>query len=414
MTSILSVIFYLLVFLSVYVQVFFLVTFLENRKKIVIRSGKSKLVKYPSITIILSCWNEDKTIYKTVRSLLDIDYPKDKVKMILVDDGSTDNTWNLMKRFEKYLNVSIFHKKNGGKHTGINLGLKHAQTELVACLDADSFVHPQALNRMVQYFLENKDIMAVIPATMVYNPKNFTQSIQKFEYFGAVFIKKMLGFLNGLNVTPGTLPIYRREVFDKLGGFRKAHNAEDAEIALRMHQHNLRIDYCHDAYVYTIPPDSLRKLYKQRLRWYYGFIKNIIDYKHLLLRPKFGTLSLLILPAGIISFLSIFFLFAVFVSRFVNFLAEKITEIQSIGLSQVFRLLEFDWFYLNIKSVSLILIVCSVLVIFTILTGRKIVENNFRPSFYIIFYMIAYSFMVPIWFLKAVYNVIISQKPNWR
>lgn len=414
MVSISNIIFYVLIFLSVYVQVFFFVTFLENRKKITIRNGKIKLSHYPTVTVIVSCWNEDKTIYKTVRSLLGIDYPKEKLKIFLVDDGSIDNTWSIMKRFEKYPNISIFHKENGGKHTAINLGLQHVKTEFVACLDADSFVHPQALSRMMQCFLDNKDVMAVIPATIIHNPKNFAQKIQKIEYLGSIFVKKVLGLLNGLNVTPGTLPIYRREVFDRLGGFRKAHNTEDGEIALRMHQHNLRIDYCHDAYVYTVPPDSLYKLYKQRLRWYYGFIKNLIDYRHLLLKPKLGALSLLTLPSGVISIFSIIFLFVVLMFKFGNFIIEKVIEIQVVGFSEILQFPKFDWFYFNIKGISLILVVCYALVFFSILVGRKIAENRFQPSFYIVFYMLTYSVIAPIWFLKAVYNVIVSERPSWR
>ena len=414
MASILNVIFYVLLFISVYVQIFFFVTFLENRKKIVIRDGKVKLDFYPTVTIIVPCFNEEKTVSQTINSLLDVDYPKEKLKIFLVDDGSTDNTLNIMKGFEKYSNIRIFNKENGGKHTAINLGLKYIETDFVACLDADSFIHSQSLVRMMQCFLKNEDIMAVIPATIIYNPKNFIKSIQKIEYFGSIFTKKMLGLLSGLHVTPGTLPLYRSEVFNKVGGFRKAHNVEDGEIALRMHQHSLRIDYCHDAYVYTVAPDSLYGLYKQRLRWYYGFMKNLIDYRHLLLKPKFGALSLLTLPSGIVSIFSMILLSIFFVSRLVNFFIEKIVKIQAVGLSEMFHFQKFDWFYVDIKGVSLVLVICSLLVIFTILVGRKMVENRFKPSFYIIFYMVTYSFIAPVWFLKAIYNVIVSERPSWR
>src|SRR4051812_27410988 len=101
MNSISSYIFYILTFLSVYVQVFFLVTFLENRKKILVREGVLKLSKYPSVTVMVPCWNEEKTIYKTVRSLLALDYPKDKLNIFLIDDGSTDGTHQAIERFSK-------------------------------------------------------------------------------------------------------------------------------------------------------------------------------------------------------------------------------------------------------------------------------------------------------------------------
>ena len=83
----------------------------------------------------------------------------------------------------------------------------------------------------------------------------------------------MLGFLGGIHVTPGPFSIFRKKVFDELGPFRKAHNTEDQEIALRMQEHGYRIEHCVDAYVYTVSPNTVGKLYRQRLRWVYGFIK---------------------------------------------------------------------------------------------------------------------------------------------
>ena len=71
-------VFYILVFLSVYVQIFFLITFFENRKKIVIRTEEIKLKHYPKVTIVVPCWNEETTIYKTVRSLLNLNYPQEQ------------------------------------------------------------------------------------------------------------------------------------------------------------------------------------------------------------------------------------------------------------------------------------------------------------------------------------------------
>src|SRR3989338_7355623 len=110
MTSISDVIFYILVF--------FFVTFFENRKKIVTRkrNEKIKLSFYPKVTITVPCWNEEKTVYKTVRSLLDLNYPQDRIQIFLVDDGSTDGTWNVINKFSGYPNIKVFYKKNGGKY----------------------------------------------------------------------------------------------------------------------------------------------------------------------------------------------------------------------------------------------------------------------------------------------------------
>ena len=81
-----NIIFYVLIFFSVYVQVFFLVTFFENRRKIIVRNNKIKITKYPAVTIVVPCWNEEATVYKTVCSLLNLNYPKDKLKIFFIYD----------------------------------------------------------------------------------------------------------------------------------------------------------------------------------------------------------------------------------------------------------------------------------------------------------------------------------------
>ena len=92
MVVLFNAIFYILIFLSVYVQVFFLVTFLENRKKIITRKGGAVLAQYPAVTLVVPCWNEETTVSRTVESLLNLNYPKDKLEIIVVNDGSTDKT----------------------------------------------------------------------------------------------------------------------------------------------------------------------------------------------------------------------------------------------------------------------------------------------------------------------------------
>src|SRR3989344_26751 len=227
MASISNLIFYILIFFAVYVQVFFFVTFLENRKKIIIRNGRIKLRSYPAVTIVVPSFNEEKTIYKTVCSLLNLSYPKDKLKIFLIDDGSTDGTWNIIRRFRSYPNVKIFQKENGGKYTALNLGLTHTETDFFGGLDADSFADTESLVRIMSCFEKDESVMAVAPSVTVHNPKNFVQDAQNAEYYMGVYTKKMLGFLGAINVTPGPLTIFRKKVFNDLGPYRHGHNTED-------------------------------------------------------------------------------------------------------------------------------------------------------------------------------------------
>jgi cellulose synthase/poly-beta-1,6-N-acetylglucosamine synthase-like glycosyltransferase len=396
------------------VQVFFLVTFFEKKNKILVRKGSIELDEYHEVTIIVPCYNEAKTIKGTIDSLLYLDYPKDKLKIIIVDDGSKDNTWDIIKEFEKVQNVRVFHKENGGKYTALNLALKHVDTQFLGCLDADSFVDAQALKRIMTYFYD-KDTMAVAPSIVVYNPKNILQGAQKAEYDMAIYTKKMLAFLGGIHVTPGPFSIFRKKVFDDLGPYRHAHNTEDQEIALRMQENHYKIEHCPDAYVYTVTPSSVRKLYRQRSRWIYGFIRNAMDYRRLLFKKEYGTLAFFTLPSGIISVVSVIFLFGMVLYNFINFFIKKILQINTIGFSNVVSSqgFNFDFFFFDTKAIFFVSIILYTSVIIALLLGRSMLEGRFRFSFDIIYFMIIYSVIAPFWLLKAIFNALRLKESSW-
>lgn len=406
--------FYVLVFLSVYVQVFFLVTFLENRKKIVIRNGKIKLADYPAVTIAVPCWNEERTIEATVNSLLKLEYPKEKVKIFLIDDGSTDNTWSIINKFSHLPNIEVFHKENGGKYTALNLALQNLETDFFGGFDADSIVHPEALVRIMSCFENDRVAMAVAPSVTVYNPKNFIQNAQKAEYNMGVYFKKMLGFLGAINVTPGPLTIFRKKVFDDLGPYRHGHNTEDMEIAFRMQKHHYKIDHCSDAYVYTHSPSSVKKLYKQRLRWIYGFINNTLDYKNVLFKKKYGNFSFFTLPMGIVSIVSVSYFFGWILYRLGHFLYFKIIQFETVGLNFNIKKLNFDPFFINTQPSLFLVVLIYCLVIFAIIFGRKMTKEKNIFSFYILYFFPVFGIIAPFWLIKAVYNTILRRKPSWR
>jgi len=396
------------------VQIFFLVTFLENKNKILKRKGTFELNEYFGVTIIIPCYNAEKTIVETVNSLLDLDYPKDKLKLIVIDDGSKDNTWQVIQDLGVNNNIKIFHKENGGKYTALNLGLEMTETPFVGCLDPDSFVDSQALKRIMTYF-EDKDTMAVAPSIIVKSPKNIIQGAQKAEYDMAIYNKKMLAFLGGIHVTPGPFSIFRKKVFDDLGPYRHAHNTEDQEIALRMQDDHYKIEHCPDAYVYTVVPHTVKILYRQRLRWIYGFVRNAIDYRRLIFRKEYGTLAFFTLPSGIISVLSVVFLFWMVIYNFVGFVTKKILQIDAIGFNYTItqKSFNFDFFFFDFKTIVFISIILYTSVVMSLLIGRSIIEGKARVSFDIFYFMIIYSVIAPFWILKALFNALRSRETSW-
>lgn len=405
---------YIITFLAIYVQVFILITFFERRKDLKAETSDTRLAitHFPSVTIIMPCWNESQTIHGTVNSLLALDYPKDKLEIIIVDDGSTDTTWEEMQIYKDHPQIHIYTQENGGKHVAVNYGIDRATTDLVGCLDADSFVAPHALIDMVRIFNDKPDVMAVAPTMIVHGPKNILQWAQKVEYNMSVYLKKMQAFMNAIHVTPGPFSIFRKEVFERIGKFKKAHGTEDQEIAYRMQENHMRIEHCPTAYVYTVTPDTVKKLYKQRLRWIYGFIQNTIDYRRLILNPKYGNFALFTVPAGIISILAAVYLFFAVGYNIVLYLVETIVRWSIVGFTNTLPSFQFDWFYINTRALGMVTLVLYSLVLISMVVGSRIAKQ--KLSWHIFSFMIIYSVIAPMWLMKAVWNSITSKQPKWR
>ncbi len=399
--------------MSVFIQVVFLITFLEKRQEIKRRSGEIDLKSYPGVTIVVPCWNEETTIEGTVESLLALDYPKEKLKFFLVDDGSTDNTWSIMQFFAGHPQIEILRKENGGKHTAVNMGLKLANTPFVGCLDSDSFVDSQALKRIMTFFENDAKTMAVCPSIIVHKPKGLIQIVQRVEYDWAVFRKKILGMLGANYVTPGPFSIFKKEVFERLGYFRKAHNTEDMEIAFRMQQNYFKIEQCEDAFVYTKVPNTVKKLYKQRLRWIYGFIMNAWDYRKIILRPKFGAFSMFSVPAGVISIIAVPYILSLFL---VNTAVAAQKNFEQIGVTGFhFNVGSFDPFFLSSSGQTFIIVILYLFLFISISIGRKMVYGRHGIDYYTIPFMIIFSIVAPFWILKAIYNSVFVRKGvAWR
>lgn len=413
MSDITSTIIYISLFFGLYYQIFLLITFFENKgdnKDGNIASMKSPFL--PNVTIIVPCFNEEKTLEKTVDSLLGLRYPKDKLSIIVVDDGSKDNTYSVAQRLAKNNNrIRAFTQKNGGKFTALNFGIKLANTEIVGCLDADSSVHPDALLRMIPYF-KKKKVVAVTPAMKVYNPINALQKMQNVEYNMGIFLKNIMGKLDAIHVTPGPFSIFKKDIFNKIGYFRHAHNTEDMEIAFRIQENRYKIANCPNAFVYTITPNTVKKLYKQRTRWTYGFLKNMKDYKHMILNPKYGNIGMLTLPFAVIATIAALFVASNTLYNFSDYIISHIQKYLVTGIN--IHIFSFDPFFLNTNSIMLLSITMFSLTFAFIVLAWRLAEGKFRLKIDIFYYVTMYGFIAPLWLAKATYNMLTSRGTPWR
>ena len=95
----------------------------------------------PKITVVIPAYNIETLLEKCVISVAEQDYPKDKLEVIIVDDGSTDSTGELCDKLSSvYENVTALHKENGGSSSARNLGMAHATGDYIGFVDSDDFV----------------------------------------------------------------------------------------------------------------------------------------------------------------------------------------------------------------------------------------------------------------------------------
>lgn len=418
MTTIISVLLYFFLFLAVYVQVFLLVTFFESRERFMSRASRKPAPRgsdadVPRVSIIVPCWNEECTLKGTVDSLLALEYPKEKLQIIVVDDGSTDGTALAASAFAGHSQITLLSKKNGGKHTALNEGLVYAEkSDIVGCLDADSFVSPDALYEMLPYF-DDPSVMAVTPFIRVHTAHNVIERIQVVEYVVSGLWRKLLSSLNAQYVTPGPFSLYRRSVFTELGLYRPAHQTEDLEIAMRMQAAHMRIESAHTAVVYTSVPRTLPALIRQRVRWYSGFLRNAFDYRRLLLNPRYGHVAMFSMPGGFIAIVSAVTLFLSGLFNALLWLRTEILQIVTIG----FRFPaapSFDWFFFDTGMYRLLTLTTFLLFIVTVFCSGLLIRERGHFAVNTIFYFLLYGLMAPLWCMRTLFNIVTVRQGKWR
>jgi len=299
---------YAIAFFSLFVINVFILIYLKHRNDYLKTPKKTDWT--PLISIILPAYNEGEYIRNSLKTLLEVDYPHNKLEIIVVNDGSTDNTAEIAKQFESKI-VKVYTKKNGGKGAALNYGIKKTKGELIAAMDADSYLTKDAIRELLPFF-EDKKVMAVTPAVKIKSSGSPIKELQRVEYLMILFSRKLLSFIDSVPVTPGPFSLFRTEVFDKVGLFDEHNLVEDQEIALRIQAANYKIKSSMTADVYTEPPDNLPALLKQRVRWQRGGFRNYWKYKFMI-NPSYGDFGMYFVPLNFATITAFFLILAIMV-----------------------------------------------------------------------------------------------------
>ena len=365
-----------------------LVVYLLNRRAV---HSDPELEETPSLTFLVPAYNEEGYIRDCINSLLDMDYPQDKIEIIAINDGSTDSTLEKMKEFGD--KIKIIDKENSGKASSMNYALQMVNTELVACMDADSRPSKQYLKKMVSYFKED-GVQGVTPTMKIEEPETWAQRIIWMEYLYNLFLRKLFSVFDGQFVMPGPGSVYNTEHLKEIGGWDEETLTEDMEVVFRMVENGAKIRNSTNAFVRTHSPETFEALFKQRSRWYRGNLNNAIRYRDFFFNPKYGNFGAIILPFNLVWAGLVLFIFSHFLFRMGKYGVEWVTDLATYGLV-------FSMPGLSVQSLSLFHVFNIILAVFGLSmialsiwiseTKLKSWERKLDVGFFMLFYAFLYS-----------------------
>ncbi|MEV6008605.1 bifunctional polysaccharide deacetylase/glycosyltransferase family 2 protein [Streptomyces sp. NPDC051976] len=218
------------------------------------------------VSVIVPAYNESAGIEAAVRSLLASDHP---VEIIVVDDGSTDGTADLVESLN-LPRVRVIRQANAGKPAALNTGIAAASFELLVMVDGDTVLEPEAVRALVQPFADPR-VGAVSGNAKVVNRGGLLGRWQHIEYVvGFNLDRRLFDLGQCMPTVPGAIGAFRRSALLRIGGVSDETLAEDTDLTMALCREGWRVVYEEDALAWTEAPASLGALWRQRYRWGYG------------------------------------------------------------------------------------------------------------------------------------------------
>jgi cellulose synthase/poly-beta-1,6-N-acetylglucosamine synthase-like glycosyltransferase len=362
----------------------------------------------PPVSVLLPAYNEEAGIVSSVRSLLDLRYPRHEV--IVINDGSTDGTLRrLREAFElvparvamrtriatspvraayvsrQHPNLWVLDKENGGKSDALNAGVNAASHAHLCAIDADAVLEAESLLRIIEPFVDDPQLVAAAGGIVrIANgciidggrlvefrlPSGSIARFQVLEYFRAFLIGRIaFDSINGVLIISGAFGLFRRALIEAVGGYARDTVGEDVELVVRLHRYlrergeQYRITFVPDPVCWSEAPEDVATLGRQRRRWQRGLGETLWRHRSRMLNPRAGALGLVTMP---------YFLLFEFLGAIVELLGIPVVlAAWFLGVLSV-------WFFVTFLAVSVLL---SVLIsIAAILLEEYAVQRHKRPA----------------------------------
>jgi cellulose synthase/poly-beta-1,6-N-acetylglucosamine synthase-like glycosyltransferase len=289
----------------------------------------------PNVSMIIPVYNEENNIRGCLQAIRNSNYPREKIEIIVVDDGSEDRTVEIAKTF----GVRVIKQEHKGKVEALNLGASKASNNILVTIDCDVEVQKDFIRNIVKPFSDPK-VGAVSGAARVAKPNSMLTAFQSIEYILNSLLMDSFSTVFGTSFWFwGAVTSLRKDVLNEVGGFSKRTETEDFEIMIRIKRHGYKTVSTKHAIGMTNVPLKLHSLFKQRMRWWKGTLQTISINKDML-RPKYGISIILLIIMQLFWFVFSFLVIPLITYQIIYWLPYNM-----VNLAEVLLYL-FRWFNL--------------------------------------------------------------------
>ncbi len=235
----------------------------------------------PMVTLLIPCHNEGQQIEETVASFVHINYPPEKFEVIAVNDGSTDDTAEKLNHLiEKYPFIRVVHlTENKGKALALRTGCLMAKGDVIVCIDGDAILEPNAIAWLVDRLLIHPKVGVVTGNPRIRNRTTLLGKVQVGEFSVIIgLIKRTQSVYGRLFTISGVVAAFRKEALHDIGYWSPEMLTDDIDITWKLQQAGWYVRYAPNAVCWILMPETLRGLWRQRLRWAQGAGETALKY----------------------------------------------------------------------------------------------------------------------------------------
>lgn len=282
----------LILFIAIHFGYFFLVFIFARVKKKGIQKAE---VFTPFISILIPCYNVGSVIDQKIRNTLEVDYPIDKFEIIVVESGSTDNTYPTLSKYVAQGKIkSVRQPQRLGKSSAINCGLSECKSDIIVMTDADARLEENAVRRLVENFAD-ETVGAVVGNLTLVSGESMTSKMNHLFY--EIFRQKVREWeseFDSASFWSGELCAFRKSLLERLD---EDIINDDRYILLKIRSKGYRCISEPLSHVYEKDAVDVSDQINHKRRTTAGTIQGTLRFKHMLCNPKYGLFGILIFPA---------------------------------------------------------------------------------------------------------------------